>query len=141
MEPSTLDKKLDSIKFFKLVIQVPFACHSESIFWQKHLLLKFTGRFKCSCEMNSLSCPSESNNKHGRLREGYMGEQCWTLLQMGTHQPAESHNIHLRSTRQLDNGEDRLMGKQDSWREQTRAGWMTSPNASTLFTREWRGWI
>ena len=78
--PSTLDKKLDSIKFFKLVIQVPFACHSESIFWYKHLLLKFTGKFKCSCEMNSLSCPSESNNKHGRLREGYMGEQCWTLL-------------------------------------------------------------
>ena len=29
--------------------------------------------------MNSLSCPPESNNKHGRLREGYMGEHCWTL--------------------------------------------------------------
>ena len=36
---------------------------------------------------------------------------------MGTHQPAESHDIHphVVQSRQLDNGEDRLEGKEDSW--------------------------
>ena len=44
--------------------------------------------------MNCLSCPSESNNKHGRLREGYMGEQCWTLD--GEHiNQLNDHNIHV----------------------------------------------
>ena len=43
---------------------------------------------------------------------------------------------HAPSTRQLDNGEDRLEGRQEQLTEQ----W-TGQSTRTLLTGEWRGWI
>ena len=39
------------------------------------LIVKLTFQCECSCNMNSLSCPTGSNYKHGRLREGYINGQ------------------------------------------------------------------
>ena len=43
-----------------------------------------------------------------------MGEQCWTL-DGNTSTSRITKDTPTCSTRQLDNGEDRLEGKQDSW--------------------------
>ena len=95
--------------------------------------------------MNFLSCPTGSNYKRGRLRQGYING-C-TVLDTRWEQINWLDDItYTYSTRQLDNGEDRLEGKQDSWLGNGQgklelAGWHHSPSTRTLFKGEWIGWI
>ena len=88
---------------FKTFSLFAFVCHPESIFWQKHLLLKRTFKCECWCNMNSLSCPTGSNYKHGRLREGYINGQ----LDTRREQIKWLDDITYTQYKQLDIGEDR----------------------------------
>ena len=90
--------------FFKTFSLFAFACHLECIFWWKHLLLKIcTFKCECWCNMNSLSCPTGSNYKHGRLREGYINGQLDTRWE----QIKWLNDITYTQYKQLDNGENR----------------------------------
>ena len=66
-------------------------------------------------------------------------EQCWTLDE---NKSTGQMTQHTPSRKQVDDGEGRLEGKQDSWLGngqlgQTRAGcWMTQYKKC-----QWRGWI
>ena len=87
--------------------------------------------FKCKCsfkfKMNSPSCLTGSNHKRGKLTELYMNGRTvldtreeqgnWIMerTDQRENKTAGCMTSHATCTRQLDNGENRLEGKLDSW--------------------------